>query len=604
MVLPKKTRIKKKWQNILFPVLLVIILLSLFYIPLATTLQQDNFLPCPDSQHRIMLSIRYYKYIFHSLGNPEFLKTEYPPFLQIVTSLFYLIFGANMFITKITMLFFTTVFLFSLYGIGNYYGGKTTAVMLTFMGAGSPWVMIFNREYYSDFPAAAFIALSFYLILKSNYFENREISMLAGLSMAIAFLCKWSAVLVITLPILWFIAPRVIKSWKIGLTFLSALAFAGIFTGLTFYMIFFEGKHSIPGNFFIQYFGYYFVPLSLFIGLSYFQQENFLSLFEASQRKSALAILNFTRTLAIAFILVSPWIIICKDQIYHRYGREYGLPPIISLFSTMDIFTRVIRVIMSSFSYFAYFILAGIAFMFIHGERFYEKIILLLNLLLPAYLILKIAEPSARYFVIWLPFTLILGGYWISHLKNVKIRKLIVVFVLCLGVLNMYGKWLPRKYQNLVEKVRYPIPYKEKGHSYLLLLLYKPVVTGEPPENLRYSLEPAIEYIQRNTLPGLRVRYYYLNLTNPRVLIWDYHFESRIFFRMGKVKSLKSLPEKKDVAVGDQPVVLILYEDNKIGSRKYAQHVANKLSGIYKSLPENDKTFDLGRGINLRILIY
>lgn len=613
----EKMTIKKKWIEKLFPLLIVIILFSLFFIAFFIYIQKDVFIPFPDSQHHILLSTRFYRYIFYHSENPLFPKSQYPPVPHIITAFFYKLFGRSLAVAKCSMLFFVAVFLFSLYGIGNHYGGKKAAIVLTAMGAGSPWVMIFSDQYYPDFPSAAFAALTFYLILRSNFFKDDKMSLLAGLSLAVAFLCKWSAILVVILPLLWFIAPSVIRSWKTGLAFFICVIFTGLFAGITLRIIFTSDQLYEYVNFIGKYIVYYVLPLGIFLTLSYLKSNRYLSLFKQSERESALSILNFTRSIAIAFLAVAPWIFQSSFHLHQKFVRDFQAPPALQDYTTMEIITKLLAIISSSFSYLVYFILAGLIFTFIYKENLYEKLIIPINVFVTAFIILKIAEPTARYFIIWLPFTLTLGSYWVCNIKNRKIQNSIVAFVLILSILSMYGTWLfPEKANRFIEKISYPILLREGKFSFLNVL-YKPL-SVEEKEVLKatildwepfsvvsgtFKLDAAAEYIIKNIFKIPRIQF-----VDPGDFLWKYlrgsHLETEIFYKGGNVTVIQSPPELSEGAALREARVLVIAFVDKGSLKNYGKIAAKRIIRAHGRLPSNDKTFDIGRDVKLRVLIF
>lgn len=601
----------KKWAEKLFPILLVIILLSLFYIPLFRSIQQQNFLTFPDSERQITFSTQFYRYIFNHSENPNFPRNEYPPAAHIITAFFYRIFGRSLFVAKISMLFFAAILLLSLYGIGNHYGGRASAITLTAMGAGSPWVMVYHLEYYPDLPAASFVALFFYLLLRSNYFENKKFSLLAGASVGLAFLCKWTALAVVILPLLWFIAPAVIKSWKTGLSFLISMVLIVVFAMITFKIIFTDFGPIGDKALLLKYIGYYLLPMGAFLGLSCFKEKEYLSIFNPRHRKAALSILNFTRSIFIAFLTVAPWIIESNASIAYKFELDSNTPPALVGSTNYDIILKLLKVVFSSFSFYFYFAMAGIVLMFTYRRKLYEKIIVPVNLffsLLLIFVILKIAEPIGRYCVIWLPFTLILGGYWVSHVKKEKLRNVIVVFVLIFCVFNMYGSWLfPGKGYTFLKKVGYcrkPVTYGQKV-SDLLTFMYKPLAAGEPSAQASANLDPIADYILENAPKNSNIAFF--NMTDPSgkrkyTLLKGVHLENEIFFKGGNPRVFQVPQLTRKILHGKRVVVLIYKNEER--DKEFIKYLTTRLYNYYQTLPTNDKLFDLPRDMIIRVLIF
>jgi 4-amino-4-deoxy-L-arabinose transferase-like glycosyltransferase len=126
-----------------------------------------------------------------------------PPLYLIVVSLTnnishninadYSIFIAN-------MLYFG-VLLFSVFGIGRILAGVRVGLFAAVIVSLFPGVFAMSRVLMVDFPLAAMLSLSIYLMLKTEYFVNTKYSFLFGLSAGLGLLTKVSY-LIFILPVL------------------------------------------------------------------------------------------------------------------------------------------------------------------------------------------------------------------------------------------------------------------------------------------------------------------------------------------------------------------------------------------------------------------
>ncbi|UCH89295.1 MAG: glycosyltransferase family 39 protein [Thermoplasmata archaeon] len=118
------------------------------------------------------------------------INRQRPPLRLIITSPFYGIFGLSVDVAVMTNVIFMIILLFSVYGIGKYLFSREVGLFAAILVSLFPIIHGLSRSFLVDFPSAAMIALSIYLLLKTEYFTNRKYSILFGLSMGLGLLTR------------------------------------------------------------------------------------------------------------------------------------------------------------------------------------------------------------------------------------------------------------------------------------------------------------------------------------------------------------------------------------------------------------------------------
>lgn len=202
-------------------------ILSVFVIFLVVSniiwLKIDIQTPHWDGARHLLTSLKYYDLIanwFNDISNLHNLKSivqtyyYYPPFYYLSTIPMYFIFGKSADSAVLVNTFYIIMLVFSVYGIGKILWNRTVGLLSSFYIALTPMILSSFREYMIDMPMIAFVALSFYLLLKSNKFQNTLYSILLGISLACGMLTKWMFPIFLAGPILYFVVEIIINNIK------------------------------------------------------------------------------------------------------------------------------------------------------------------------------------------------------------------------------------------------------------------------------------------------------------------------------------------------------------------------------------------------------
>ena len=125
--------------------------------------------------------------------HPAFIILDYhyyPPVIYWVANLFYAGLGTAEWVAVLSNTVFLTVLVFSVYGIGNTLWSRRVGVVSALFAIGSPMIVTQFKEFQTDGPLTAMVALTLYLLVRSNSFSDRKHSVLLGIACGVGVLTK------------------------------------------------------------------------------------------------------------------------------------------------------------------------------------------------------------------------------------------------------------------------------------------------------------------------------------------------------------------------------------------------------------------------------
>lgn len=209
---------------------LLLLLLGGFIVLNYALVRFTHWIPRGDAADHLIKSIIAFRHL-KAGAFPQFCwgDTFYPPLVYQVSALQYWLFPPGVLSGVLSQWPFWAILIFSVYGIGKFLFSRLTGFLAVFFILTCPLTMIWAYQYMLDFPAAAFNALAFYCLLKSDDFRNRFYALAFGLAMGLGMLVKWW-VGFIFLPLLLFYFCRFyfgyLKNWLLrifGLVILGSL---------------------------------------------------------------------------------------------------------------------------------------------------------------------------------------------------------------------------------------------------------------------------------------------------------------------------------------------------------------------------------------------
>ena len=157
----------------------------------------------------------FYKDTF-SLAHPiHYLEgyTYYPPFMYWVTDLFYAVFGTGLWVAILSNTVFLSILVFATYGIGKTLWSPRVGLLSAFFVVTTPLFVTQSREYMLDMPLTALVALALYLLIRSDNFADRRMSLLFGAACGCGVLLKWTFPAFVFLPAA-FAAGTAVLVWR------------------------------------------------------------------------------------------------------------------------------------------------------------------------------------------------------------------------------------------------------------------------------------------------------------------------------------------------------------------------------------------------------
>jgi len=124
-----------------------------------------------------------------------------PPLYFLSAVPLYRIFGLSGDVGTMVNVLYLAVLFGSVYGIGRRLGGRRVGLLAAFVVATLPMIYAISRYFYLELALTAIVALSIYLLLASDGFEDRAASLLFGLSFGLGLLTKRTYVAFIFAPL-------------------------------------------------------------------------------------------------------------------------------------------------------------------------------------------------------------------------------------------------------------------------------------------------------------------------------------------------------------------------------------------------------------------
>jgi len=329
---------------------------------------------------------------------------DYPPLFYYSSLPLYLIFGTGQDTAPMTNLFYLIILIFSVYGIGKQLHSSLAGLLSSFIVSTFIPIFGFSRLYMLEFALTALVALSIYLLLKTEGFSNKSYSILFGISCGLGMLIKWNFSFFIIGPLLFYLFQNVL--------------------------------------------------------LLKIQKFNNNRLFK---RK----IINICLSILVLILVTSCWYPFNTDKILrrghifsgsyytsdseeryilkpeYRADMSYSLKFFVFMFYIKELYYHQI-----GYLYFIFFLLGFFYFLFISRKKY---LILFFGIIIPYFVCTLVYAFSTlgeqRFIMPFLPLFAIIIALLISNLKNVLAKKIFILIILFIGFYQFfalsYGNNLP-----------------------------------------------------------------------------------------------------------------------------------------------------------------
>ncbi len=452
-----------------------------------------------DSDYHFFRSILYFRKIMQGERHVDIIHQPYPPLLYILTLPFYKVLGVSAKSAVLSVQVFTVIFLLALFGIGYEISGVYAGFGVMFLGASSPYILNMSRCYYIDFPLTALFALFIYFLIKSHGFSKTLPSVMAGFTLALAFLTKWSILFYGIPPLLWCGFEALIKSKK-KIKAIIPIVLWILMVGII--VCYFKGIG--PSQ---RWYVYYAIIIAGST-ISTLLLINWKDIFSKKKNtedkdKKNCPLLNFFLAIGIAAVLTLPWYMILSKTLLNKISLETQ----VFIRNYSEITRCLLNFLTTSYSFLPIFIIIGL-FSAIRYKEIRKSFLFLAVCyeIAPVILIFPVSHPVYRYF---LPLTVglsALGGGWIKPKLKGKFVYVLVTFVICtLSVLhpsfllnNPQGDMVASNINAISVaglKVVYPIPYKNLKYNLSFLDYLKSYKRDIKVKLIFYITPPSVEQI-------------------------------------------------------------------------------------------------------------
>jgi len=477
----------------ILPYIFILVFLLIFFVQHDIFIKRDNSIPFSDSPRQLLKVLEYMK--INNLAPSQVIHRDpYPPLTYFVCIVFFKMMGANVEVSQYCLFFYVVIFLLAMYGIGYEYGGHFSGAAVMALGASSPHILNYSRYFFLDFPQTAMTALAFYLLLKTREYAGRWFSIILGIVFTLGFYTKWAIVFFLAIPIIWFIIPQIIKTWKSALVALASMGLLSFYACRLFTLVKLNQDFS-PREIFYNYYPLNIIlPGVLTIAALLLLEWRGKKKWDEKETESVSRIINFLIMSVIVVFLTAPWILWSSRGLYDKFLLDRG-----NLGFQMERLITHLGTFHKGFNYIHIFILAGIIFIFVlqfiktnfkaEHTSFYSRVILPLNLIFILIFMSFMGAAATRYILSFIIFAATLGGWWIGWMGKTRIPITVVVIFLCL--VSIIG-WIFTPQSNEILTEIHPI---SGIGSYFKF--YKYPLTGRYPEPIDYKPDEVLNEIYK-----------------------------------------------------------------------------------------------------------
>jgi 4-amino-4-deoxy-L-arabinose transferase-like glycosyltransferase len=176
-----------------------------------------------DRVAHLLQSLAYYQALnplsLDSISQIITYHTFYPPLFHLSVALFYSLFGVSADAAAMANLIYMAVLLFAVYGIGKRMFDAKVGLLAAFLVSILPIVFCLSRYTYVEYAFMSMTALSVYLLIRTDDFQNKTYSVLFGLSVGLGMLTKWVFIFFLAGPLVYVSLKALLwrrLRWKLG----------------------------------------------------------------------------------------------------------------------------------------------------------------------------------------------------------------------------------------------------------------------------------------------------------------------------------------------------------------------------------------------------
>ncbi|MCE1248944.1 MAG: glycosyltransferase family 39 protein, partial [Firmicutes bacterium] len=340
----------------------------------------------------------------------------FPPVVYLVTQVFFHFLGFGAETARFSITLFALILFLSVYGIGKEMGNSRYAGLAAMcLAVSSPLGLILSRTYLLDLPVAAFAALSLYIHIKTASFNNRCLSVLSGLVLALVFLVKWSAAFCLLMPVLWFFFP-VLKKMTVEKKYLFIFFLPLVMVTACLYFWF--SKTGITGVFgssgwLYYYFAFVLIPCVIALIINFYPDKHSNEI-SPERNENINSIKNFIAYAFVFILTVIPWYMYTASVLSKKFAYDMGVQR--SLVDNFSSFLAMYEDLFCVANLFMLLPIVGIVCIFLKKNiRFSTGLMLMVSMTAFLLLFLKIgiSITGERYWFLMSIFLFPLAGFWV-----------------------------------------------------------------------------------------------------------------------------------------------------------------------------------------------
>ena len=177
-------------------------------------LKADTRPPFWDTAGHAMTALRVARLPF--VTNPPaaiqgLLSGWYPPLVHLVSAPLALLFWPTVDVLLGANALFLGILLLSTYGIASAFGGRKAGLLAAFVISMYPIIYGLTRHYLLEVPLVSMVTLAVWLLIRTEDFERRGVTVECGLSLGLGMLTKWTFVVFVGGPFL-VVAVRALRA--------------------------------------------------------------------------------------------------------------------------------------------------------------------------------------------------------------------------------------------------------------------------------------------------------------------------------------------------------------------------------------------------------
>ena len=193
----------RTYITVAFALLLVFLAVTNYWV-----LSNDKIPPLHDANVCYSSSCEYYKYFAQGFQFDHLKRffvhiNFYPPLYMLIPTSLYHFTGPNYHVMAMVNIFYLFLLIYSIYKLGNFIFGRSGGLLAAIVLLAFPSIIGFSRITHINIALTAIVAINIYTLLKSDSFNNRQFSIVAGI---IAGLGCWFS----SKYMIYFIFPAVI----------------------------------------------------------------------------------------------------------------------------------------------------------------------------------------------------------------------------------------------------------------------------------------------------------------------------------------------------------------------------------------------------------